>query len=128
MRLSDKELRKGNFIQEKDKTIVKVMGLPADGFIQYSIGKINQVYGEPLDHFEPILLTENWLIKFGWGKSDMHEYSNNTVMDDAVLIYNYHFHRLELETDNDFIMIDNIEYVHQLQNLYFALTGKELVS
>lgn len=67
----------------------------------------------------PIQLTEEWLINFGFEKfrGDSQTYDR----DD--------FWAGEIESDGtmkfDYIEA-SIKYVHQLQNLYFALTGKEL--
>ena len=65
----------------------------------------------------PILLTEEWLLKFGIEK--MHD-------------GNYWNKKLCIRKDrNEFYALYEqgriyIQYVHQLQNLYFALTGEEL--
>lgn len=69
---------------------------------------------------KPIKLTEEWLIKFGF------EVALNGLWD---VTENY---SMRLEMDNyvrcstEPISLIEIKYVHQLQNLYFALTGKEL--
>ena len=75
--------------------------------------------------FEPILITEEWLLKFGFTQTDKGVYvlwcSNyqkiqyifSTISETQSVIYNNAF-------------INNILYIHQLQNLYFALTQKEL--
>jgi len=80
------------------------------------------------DHCIPIPLTEEWLLKFGFA-----EWDNGSGR--------YYDGRFEIEIlTNDKIMIvrsfdestgkhwhlRDIEYVHQLQNFYFALTGEEL--
>jgi len=62
--------------------------------------------------FEPIPLTEEWLVKFGLMsiKTELGFWNNG----DAIY-FSYGFEKsIELK------------YVHQLQNLYFALTGEEL--
>ena len=65
----------------------------------------------------PIPLTEEWLIKFGFVK-------------DKLEVGLYHFNDLEIFLPNYFTwktqFINNIKHVHQLQNLYFALTNEEL--
>lgn len=74
--------------------------------------------------WSPIPLTEEWLIKFGFEK--VKNVNENTYPDfrkrSVELLKNvngfYVLHRNEGFTD--------IHYVHQLQNLYFALTGEEL--
>jgi hypothetical protein len=76
----------------------------------------------------PIPLTEEWLLKFGFSKRESFSYSEwymgiNPVtrdwMFDITWIegYDYPFYR-----NGHF----SIKYIHQLQNLYFALTGTEL--
>jgi hypothetical protein len=65
---------------------------------------------------QPIPLTEEWLLKLGAKKDKI----DNT----------YYLSELEIILPNFFryktSMIRRIEHVHQLQNLYFALTGEEL--
>jgi len=79
-------------------------------------------------NLQPIPLTEEWLERFGF--------------DSVALGYEIDDRFITLRPEEDenggfdlFIMIANIEqpmyityidYVHQLQNLYFALTGEEL--
>jgi hypothetical protein len=78
----------------------------------------------------PIPLTEEWLLKFGFEKV------NNELTNIAPLNLPCTFNlpntpfsfcqgKLILTTSTgDFCV--NTEYVHQLQNLYFALTGEDL--
>lgn len=81
-----------------------------------------------LEYFEGIKVTNEWLIKLGfikiktivyplnmayWCKSDS---KNNTIFIETGS-------RGFVLRGNDFVLY---EYVHQLQNLYFALTGEEL--
>ena len=67
-------------------------------------------------------LTEEWLVKFDLIKvKDIDDFSIWMFRD---IPFTY-------ETERHFIMLDNkiianCKYVHQLQNLYFALTGEEL--
>jgi hypothetical protein len=85
--------------------------------------------------FEPIPLTEEWLYKFGFTNIDKGDNDYITYADSN------HDYYLQIDVrrkdgkysilDNsfddlrDFSMVD-IMYVHQLQNLYFALTNEEL--
>ena len=78
--------------------------------------------GEDIQRIHPIPLTEEWLVKFGFEKD----------VDDLVLDINTVF--FVFYNDGEFVRlksnhletITSIQYVHQLQNLYFALTGEEL--
>lgn len=126
------ELRIGNWIEKDGK--------------QYQITAIG-IFCCGVKH-NPIPLTEEWLIKFGFSKSDRIKKTNfqlsegiidiyespevfNKSNDIAVFLGNYQneFFDLVIENWNYGEMIcatSEIQYVHQLQNLYFALTGEEL--
>lgn len=71
--------------------------------------------------FHPIPLTEEWLLKFGF---DSHKSSKELLFGSLIC--------LERQMNELFIVNPfdkhqyKIDYVHQLQNLYFALTGEEL--
>jgi hypothetical protein len=70
---------------------------------------------------EPIPLTEDWLIKFGFKKNKTHFYEKGRF------VYRHDFGWKILENwVKDWVGVAEIKYVHQLQNLYFALMGKEL--
>lgn len=71
------------------------------------------------ENYEPILLTEEWLLKFGWKKSDLNI---DTWWKPGWVIN-------KDQEGNFFVSKDEkvvLKYIHQLQNIYFALTGKEL--
>ena len=81
-----------------------------------------------LKYIKPIPLTEEWLLKFGFGIDKDYDdtFFNNIALEQAVILYNTKYKLFTLETDRgDEIQIE-CEYVHQLQNLYFALTNEEL--
>ena len=75
------------------------------------IGEFNNIY-------KPIPLTEEWLVKFGF-----EEALNGWWSDDELWSYENKKFYLGAST-----YLANITYVHQLQNLYFALTGEELIA
>ena len=74
--------------------------------------------------YEPIPLTEEWLLKFGFEKQSDYFFYNNNYRVESFRSSEWCF-RARV-TKNESYPIAIIEYVHQLQNLYFALTGKEL--
>lgn len=125
-----KELRIGNFItglyeDEEKKAFCKVNGLSeipealGDG---WSIMVESEENIEWFDDFQPIPLDEEWLLKFGFEWNDEYkEYHLNGVQ---VVFYKSGWIDLMLEGIEHFEM--KVDYVHSLQNLYFALTGKEL--
>ena len=78
--------------------------------------------------FKPIPLTEEWLIKFGFGTElgFPNEYFNNVALEQVVIVYDLTHSLFNLETDSGDVININIQHVHQLQNIYFALTNEEL--
>lgn len=79
-------------------------------------------------NMQPIPLTEEWLVKLGFVKDGKYDY---LLKRDGFEIWN----SCDFHTDNGdkFLFIGNMPdlemrfiHVHQLQNLYFALTGQEL--
>ena len=123
MELTANELRIGNYLNYQGK-IIKVEGIH-NRTIYHSDRQFDQVGVEKYITFEPIPLTEEWLLKFGFGKSDEHEYGSNEH-DLFGFYYDYHFNKFYLDTPEDNIYIPFIKYVHQLQNIYFSLTNTEL--
>lgn len=86
--------------------------------------------------YQPIPLTEEWLIKFGferqvgtkgcnewilkeWSIEDRSEESDSFLKDNPDIIDCFGVWRWD-------VYLHDIKHVHQLQNLYFALTGEEL--
>lgn len=77
---------------------------------------------------EPITLTEEWLLKFGF--EEMKNWGYELKIDDSktIAFYANQFWIIPFEgpTTAYWIPLD-IKYVHQLQNLFTVLTGEELV-
>lgn len=93
------------------------------------------------DKLKPIPLTEEWLLEFGFKKANEKEIYPNSFIKNNVLrsrLYLRTYYKggylwgfitkskFELTRHHEFYDGKPIYYVHQLQNLYFALTGKEL--
>ena len=76
------------------------------------------------DHTYPIPLTEDWLKKFGFETHDHHDYFIDISKIGEIHSWFSIFSGDEFYYINEFDV--KISYVHQLQNLYFALTGEEL--
>lgn len=71
------------------------------------------------DYYKPIPLTEEWLVKFGFAMYPRQAYDLYTKESEGVLFTikggdRFYYSKFE------------IKYAHQLQNIYFALTGEEL--
>ena len=72
----------------------------------------------PIEELRAIPITEEWLVKLGFVSNGI----NRCWKDPIDLIY---------MGDNSWLYLANqrhvnLFYIHQLQNLYFALTGEEL--
>ena len=75
-------------------------------------------------HFKPIPLTEDWLLKFGFELKGFYRLKVTSFLE---LCWKPHDNTLNLQTEkNGFTEYSKCKYVHELQNLYFALTGSEL--
>ena len=83
---------------------------------------------------EPIPLTEEWFKKLGfnWDEDDGWNISYLSiqegdyrlcVMDDEAEV---EFNSYKPSYSYQHVFVGHVEHVHQLQNLYFALTGEEL--
>jgi hypothetical protein len=121
--LKSSELRIGNFLRAKKDYHNQFHG---NGIVS----SIEQTKFVILDHypgkwFEPIPLTEEWLLKFGFEFHTNANCQNFYYAKDAFIC---------IRADEDFEWFryyngdfyHELKYVHQLQNLYFALTGEEL--
>mgnify|MGYP000976602942 CR=1 FL=1 len=72
---------------------------------------------------QPIPITEEWLLKFGFRKDGMYYENAHLQLSKIISKNGYDCYC----TDLDFsVFMTELEHIHQLQNLYFALTGEEL--
>ena len=110
--LTGSELRIGNyvFLKSKSKYYEILSGQEIDT-------------GLDSQDFEPIPLTEEWLLNFGAKKTD----KNDSFGGFIVYYPNGNGMRIKDNEWNSQHITVNVKYVHQLQNLYFSLTGKELL-
>ncbi len=100
------ELRIGNYL--KKDVVVKI-----------DARRIFDIWEETKE-YQPILLTEEWLLRFGFVSNPYQDrYENKSIHVQC----NKTRGVTELWIEN----MPHIKYVHQLQNLYFALTGEELI-
>ena len=119
-----KELRIENLVNfefHKDSGGTKAINVLASDLI-------NILHFEKSKFYKPIPLTEEWLVKFGFIKKDNSSYWHpNKCWHRYVFGYNkFGLPYLNLEPEGGIIPHATCNYVHQLQNLYFALTNKEL--
>jgi hypothetical protein len=118
------ELRIGNLLRDKvTKTELRVIKLTDQDIVTYVIDRsmfpLQDGWGA-----EPIPLTEEWKLKFGFEKTEWDNFNSYRLIignnDYTIVLYS------DGNCEVGDIITCKIEYVHQLQNLYFALKGEEL--
>ena len=125
------ELRIGNFVNyiekiyegQKDQ-VVKIIAI-TQNYLKDDTNK-NTIVSE-VEAYKPIPLTEERLLKFGAKEQIIDECGGKNRKDVKALFLKY-------QKGLNLMFIDGkmfygsleIKHVHQLQNLYFALTGEEL--
>jgi len=115
------ELRIGNYIKLIDD--VSLLGKESGKVLIVNTTILQNLRGRSASDYEPILLTSEILGMAGFAKiGNKHDYRlwDVRIVLCALDVWRY---------DNGSVIIENmpeIKYIHQLQNLYFALTGEEL--
>lgn len=85
-----------------------------------------------IDFIEPIPLTEEWLVRFGFYIESKVPFKNENSYVSTYKLRDFMVYSRNNESFNFFKRTNHetpltyIKSVHSLQNLYFALTGEEL--
>ncbi len=127
------QLRIGNLIPMEGLVFTLSIGnssedYPPDGVIEITRDNFPDILRDiETRKSDGIPLTEEWLLKFGFEKGYD---ANNTI--DTWMIFTLKAHLFDLKCTKPELTFStgtlhfNPKFVHQLQNLYFALTGEEL--
>ena len=112
------ELRIGNLILH-DLDVNEVIAISKDDIV------IDGFAGKS-DSFQPIPITEEWIFKFGFEKVERNQWYSFYKLDDfKVLIHTKDYS--SMINWKDCSIEDKFNWtIHELQNLYHALTGEEL--
>lgn len=112
----ENELRLGNLFILRGKIV------EFDDKLMHSV-----IYGG-LEGSEPIPLTEEWLLKFGFEETSDKDFIGGlyTRGKDGFYINKETMSYCGIDYEGTIDDIVEINYVHELQNLYFALTKQEL--
>lgn len=128
------ELRIGNYLKYKNTNDLAIVELihkqHFDCMDEYGAFTTN-------GNYEPIPLTEEWLLKFDFQKCKGRHglYFKHKELDAFRVWYNEDLNSWSAgrrdyksidKEYNTYWIRDNIKALHQLQNLYFALTREEL--
>lgn len=103
--INPRELRIGNFV-----------------YLNNTVVEITEFHGQMSNDYKPIKVTEDWLLMLGF-----------IIEREGVYSFYYHgvtiigYWLIDGATNVGNFIPQNIKSVHQLQNLYFALTGEELI-
>lgn len=128
--MKTQDLRIGNWINFPfHNEDVQIIGLPLLQNLKQGIQvkTLGTELCEPLEkQFSPIPLTEEWLVRFGFEKREPDDDYNYWGILNFTVLYGRTMDRDFSFFLNGYHNDCNIQYVHQLQNLYFALTGEEL--
>ena len=121
--LKNNELRIGNLVNSKNDGIISITNISEKSVAVSEAHCYNHI---PVEFISPIQLTEEWLLKFGFKKRKnrhLFHWENKIVISEYKDEFENFFYP---KTGYDIRFSNEIKYVHQLQNLYFALTGAEL--
>lgn len=140
--MESRELRVGNNIKDRGGKTLKIDYFEYDKIcqkVELPFGQVGHPFTENFEFLEPIPLTEEWLLKFGFEKKDNNWFSINyytelrEASEEFCIQINMSSGRMcffetsEKEYEQYPIFSKKpIKHVHQLQNLYFALTDDEL--
>lgn len=127
-----RELRIGNLVQYNPLSVdkgtkiepIKIRSVGVDPIMYDTYIELDTPFDIRFseEDISPIPLTPEWLERLGFEKRLPHEGEDFT---------HWHYNGFEVWQHNegfchDFHFGGDVKYVHQLQNLFFALTGDEL--
>jgi hypothetical protein len=111
------ELRIGNSVQYASTGLHFFVGsINKDGLDVYN--DIESTWIE-IDQFEPIPLTEEWLVRLGFE-------DRGSIFKLSSILIRYDEGKFYFIYNEPFLESIEIKFVHQLQNLFYALKGSEL--
>jgi hypothetical protein len=124
-----RELRIGNLLT-CESGIREVCRIDVDGCVTSQVGEAMKYDGRPTT-LEPIPLTEEWLERFGLKSHDLDSIKNPYLENVVGKYRGEDKFEFVISSGDDYYggwsyNTIEIKYFHQLQNLYFALTGEEL--
>jgi hypothetical protein len=123
------ELRLGNIIMFADYDGIVYRKISAIKFNEF--GLYSDIDGTNFEICKPVLITKQWLLKLGFEYSDFYknykiktgQYFNSIKYnnEDCEWCYNND------SSDAGCYYVSSIKYIHELQNLYFAINQQELI-
>lgn len=140
MSIKTNELRLGNYVFDNENISMQIAKIETEKYTDWNSGntfnaileKDGQYYESDVMNYIP--LTEKWLLEFGFNKDYKKGYigkdfSNQDfvlaepfVMGEWQKGYAFEF------TAGGWSKYKEFNYVHELQNFYFAMTGEDLLT
>jgi hypothetical protein len=119
------EVRLGNLVYGVSDRIETVIGIGENSITAYAGKLIKAKMKFPEKDFRPIPLTEEWLVKFGFDSDGFKQYEfmnwglfvKKGMGKGYAASHGFFVQRFELT---------EINFVHELQNLFYALSQEEL--
>lgn len=134
--MESKELRLGNIIKSDTSKLL---------YWEVTIDDMAYIFNKP-ENYSGVELTEDWLLRFGFEdkvlkyniENDCYNFKTIELSDAYGGVENPNPSQWDVflkdywEDGNEkmssiVMLLSEIHYVHQLQNLYFALTNQELI-
>lgn len=127
MKIKANEFRIGNLI-DTPYGILPIYGISKNCIeVEYNSEDVS-IYDFNLDECKPIPIIEEWLLKFGFIANGIsYKLENNNYLIELYFYDCWNLNYIEKEKfGNGNVKLKGYWNIHQLQNLYFALTGNEL--
>jgi hypothetical protein len=122
--MNAKDLRIGNFWDTGD--FYGIDRVESYNIYQLSLMEKGSTVADFYHHVKPIPLTEEWLLEFGF---EAFRYNFRKDLDSFCMIYDLKTNTFYINDGDGYEganILKKIQYVHQLQNLYWCLCGEEL--
>jgi hypothetical protein len=112
--IKPEELRIGNIILYKSYNKPEIV----EEIKPISIRTIKGGSHQGIEYFEAIPITKEWMEKLGFTYNDLNGDSGHWQLLPFEILHGEEGYSYDYKID--------LKYIHQLQNLYFSLTGQEL--
>jgi hypothetical protein len=132
--INPRELMLGNYVYDRGGKVLRIDMFEYDGFAMRNEvnGQLLHPWTEDFEYANPIPLTVEWLDKWYFEVIDDNPKQKPHYQGDVIVkILGYEFTNSMVDGFKCYELCSErggvtIKYVHQLQNLYFFLSGHEL--
>jgi len=122
--ISSKELRIGNYIYGITDRVEIVDAISEDELKTHT-PKLEDYHWDELKYYNPIPLTEEWLLKLGMVNNSNEWEKRHEEINFIIERFNNKYYYTGGE---GVILSKPMNYLHELQNLCYAITGKDLTA